>query len=400
MSSVNIPIARTSLTENEIESVLAPLRSGWLVQGPMVREFEEKWSKFTGAEHSIAVTSCTTALHISLAALGFGPGDEAIVPAFTWISTANVIEHLGGKVVFCDIDLETFNIDRYQIESKITNKTKAILPVHLFGLAAEMKAINAIARQYNLWVVEDAACGFGSRYHGSHVGTLGNTGCFSFHPRKAITTGEGGMVTTHDGQLAERIRRLRDHGAAMSDLQRHLGSRPYLLADHPDAGYNQRMTDIQAALGSAQMDRAEDIVTERQRLAATYDQAFANLDWLQNPAKLQGYEHGYQSYPCLLQPEQAKCAASTGDKEEIKTIKEARNQWMDQLQHQGISTRPATHSVHMLSFYQQKYGLKPEDFPNAFVANDCSISLPLFNGMKLDEQEYVIDKILETKIKI
>ena len=223
-----------------------------------------------------------------IGSLGFGPGDEAIVPAFTWISTANVIEHLGGKVVFCDIDLETFNIDRDQIESKITNKTKAILPVHLFGLAAEMKAINAIARQYNLWVVEDAACGFGSRYHGSHVGTLGNTGCFSFHPRKAITTGEGGMVTTHDGQLAERIRRLRDHGAAMSDLQRHLGSRPYLLADHPDAGYNQRMTDIQAALGSAQMDRAEDIVTERQRLAATYDQAFANLDWLQNPAKLQG----------------------------------------------------------------------------------------------------------------
>ena len=222
MSSVNIPIARTNLTENEIESVLGPLRSGWLVQGPKVREFEEKWSAFTGAEHSIAVTSCTTALHLSLAALGFGPGDEAIVPAFTWISTANVVEHLGGKVVFCDIDLETFNIDT-QIESKITNKTKAILPVHLFGLAAEMNAINAIAQQYNLWVVEDAACGFGSRYHGSHVGTLGNTGCFSFHPRKAITTGEGGMVTTQDGQLAEKIRRLRDHGAAMSDLQRHFG---------------------------------------------------------------------------------------------------------------------------------------------------------------------------------
>ena len=390
MNSVNIPIARTNLTENEIESVLGPLRSGWLVQGPKVREFEDKWSAFTGAEHSIAVTSCTTALHLSLAALGFGPGDEAIVPAFTWISTANVVEHLGGKVVFCDIDLETFNIDTEQIESKITSKTKAILPVHLFGLAAEMNAINAIAQQYNLWVVEDAACGFGARYHGNHAGTLGNTGCFSFHPRKAITTGEGGMVTTHDGQLAEKIRRLRDHGAAMSDLQRHLGARPYLLADHPDAGYNQRMTDIQAALGSAQMDRADDIVEERQRLAASYDQAFANLDWLQNPAKLQGYEHGYQSYPCLFQPERAKYAASTGDIKEIKTINEARNQWMDQLQQQGISTRPATHAVHMLSFYQQKYGLHPEDFPKAFAANDCSISLPLFHGMTEGEQNEVI----------
>ena len=206
-----IPIARTSLTKAEIESVLEPLRSGWLVQGPKVRKFEEKWSAFTGAKHSVAVTSCTTALHLSLAALGFGPGDEAIVPAFTWISTANVVEHLGGKVVFCDIDLRTFNIDPVKIESKITNKTKVILPVHLFGLAADMAAILAIARGHNLWVVEDAACGFGAKYQGRHVGTFGNTGCFSFHPRKAITTGEGGMVTTQDDTLAEKMRRMRDH---------------------------------------------------------------------------------------------------------------------------------------------------------------------------------------------
>jgi len=365
------------------------------VQGPKVREFEEKWSSFTGSKHSIAVTSCTTALHLSLAALGFGPGDEAIVPAFTWISTANVVEHLGGRVVFCDIDLDIFNIDPEKIEAKITAKTKAILPVHLFGLAADMEAINAIARQHKLWVVEDAACGFGSRYHGQHVGTQGNTGCFSFHPRKAITTGEGGMVTTQDDQLAEKIRRLRDHGAAMSDLQRHLGARPYLLADHPDAGYNQRMTDLQAALGSAQMDRATDIITERQRLASRYDQAFENLAWLQTPAQLHGYEHGYQSYPCLFQPDRAKAAARHSKKAEIKDINTERNLWMDQLQQQGISTRPATHAVHMLSFYRQKYGLQPEDFPNAFAANDCSISLPLFHGMTKVEQDFVIEQVRE-----
>ena len=392
-TTFNIPIARTSLTEAEIESVLAPLRSGWLVQGPKVREFEEKWSTFTGAKHSIAVTSCTTALHLSLAALGFGPGDEAIVPAFTWIATANVVEHLGGTVVFCDIDLNTFNLDINQLAQKITPRTKAILPVHLFGLAADMDSINQLARMHGLWVVEDAACGFGSRYHGQHVGTLGDTGCFSFHPRKAITTGEGGMITTQHDELAVKIRRLRDHGAAMSDLQRHLGPRPYLLADHPDAGYNQRMTDIQAALGSAQMDRASTIIAERQRLASHYDQAFTNLGWLQIPARLQGYEHSYQSYPCLFQPERTRAAAAAGNIAEIKAINEARNAWMDQLQQAGISTRPATHAVHMLSFYQQKYGLKPEDFPNAFAANDCSISLPLFHGMTVEEQYFVIDQV-------
>ncbi|MEO5328837.1 MAG: DegT/DnrJ/EryC1/StrS family aminotransferase [Magnetococcus sp. THC-1_WYH] len=388
---MNVPIARTSLTDAEIQSVLGPLQSGWLVQGPKVREFEEKWSGFTGAKHSVAVTSCTTALHLSLAALGFGPGDEAIVPALTWIATANVVEHLGGKVVFCDIDLETFNLKVAQFEKKVTDRTKAILPVHLFGLAADMDPINRIAKQYGLWVVEDAACGFGSRYHGQHVGTLGDTGCFSFHPRKAITTGEGGMITTGNDALAEKLRRLRDHGAAMTDLQRHLGVRPYLLADHPDAGYNQRMTDIQAALGAAQMDRAEAIIAERQHLAARYDKAFASLPWLRLPGHIHGLVHGYQSYPCLFQPEPITA-------ESIPRINQARNAWMDSLQQVGISTRPATHAVHMLTFYREKYGLQPSDFPNAWAANDCSISLPLFHGMDEAEQDFVIYHVLENQV--
>lgn len=385
---MSVPIARTSLLEAEIQSVLEPLRSGWLVQGPKVREFEDKWSAFTGAGHSIAVTSCTTALHLSLAALGFGPGDEAILPAFTWIATANVVEHLGGKVVFCDIDLATFNLDVSQLERLVTPRTRAILPVHLFGLSADMSAVLAFAAKHKLSVVEDAACGFGARYQGKHVGTLGDTGCFSFHPRKAITTGEGGMVTTNDAALAEKLRRLRDHGAAMSDLQRHLGARPYLLADHPDAGYNQRMTDLQAALGSAQMERAQPIISERQRLAAVYDTAFEGLGWLRTPARLDGYEHGYQSYPCLFQPEPINLAS-------VSIVNDMRNAWMDKLQQGGISTRPATHAVHMLSYYREKYQLKPEDFPSAYAANHCSISLPLFHGMTEAEQSYVIDVVAE-----
>jgi len=387
---LKIPISRTDLSETEINSVLEPLGTGWLVQGPKVREFEEKWSAFTEARNSIAVTSCTSALHLSLAALGFGSGDEAIVPAFTWIATANVIEHLGGKVVFCDIDLKSFNLDLDQIESKISPNTKAILPVHLFGLPVNMEPVLALAKKHDLWVVEDAACGFGSRFKEKHVGTFGHTGCFSFHPRKAITTGEGGMITTDDDLLAEKLRRLRDHGAAMTDLQRHLGPRPYLLADHPEAGYNHRMTDLQGALGAAQMYRAGDIVAKRQSLARKYDQAFESLGWLRTPLVHHDQEHGYQSYPCLFMPEEI-------DRGNITETNHLRNQWMDHLQKNGISTRPATHAIHLLNFYQEKYQLKPEDFPNAYAADQCSISLPLFHGLTEEEQLYVIDKVLEYK---
>jgi perosamine synthetase len=385
--ALNVPIARTNLTEEEIQSVLEPLRSGWLVQGPKVRSFEDKWSAFTGAAHSAATTSCTTALHLSLAALGFGPGDEAIVPAFTWIATANVVEHLGGKTVFCDIDLKTFNLDVKDAAARITPRTKVILPVHLFGLSADMDPVMDLAHAHGLHVVEDAACGFGSHYKGRHVGTFGDAGCFSFHPRKAITTGEGGMVTTNSADLDTRVRRLRDHGAAMSDLQRHHGPRPYLLADHPDAGYNQRMTDMQGALGAAQMDRAEAIIAERRRLAAVYDEAFAGLSWLRTPTVPQGYEHGYQSYACLFQPEPV-----TG--EAVKRINAQRNAWMDDLLRAGVSTRPATHAVHMLSYYRETYKLREEDFPMAWAANDCSISLPLFHGMTEAEQSHVIETVL------
>ena len=194
------------------------------------------------------------------------------------------------------------------------------------------------------------------------------------------------MVTTHDDALAEKMRRMRDHGAGMSDLQRHHGAKPYLLSDHPEAGYNYRMTDLQAALGCSQMVRAGEIVKERQQIAARYDKGFGGLSWLQTPAQESGHEHGYQSYPCLFKPEEIR-------PQKIPLIHEKRNEWMDRLFQAGISTRPATHAVHMLSFYRKKYGLKPQDFPNAWAANDCSISLPLFHGMDEKEQELVIETI-------
>tara|TARA_A100001388_G_C28757830_1_gene495979 strand:+ start:35 stop:1225 length:1191 start_codon:yes stop_codon:yes gene_type:complete len=388
-----IPIARTNLTEEEIQSVLEPLRSGWLVQGPKVKEFEEIWSDFTGSKESIAVTSCTAGLYLSLAAIGFGPGDEAIVPAFTWISTANVVEHLGGKVIFADIDLKSFNIDVASIEKLITKRTKVILPVHLFGLAAEMDRIIKIAKTYKLSIIEDAACGFGSKINGKHTGTFGDTGCFSFHPRKAITTGEGGMITTSDADLAKKIRCLRDHGAMISDLQRHLGPKPFLLADHPEAGHNFRMTDLQGALGAKQMQRSKKIITERKNIAQKYNEAFKNINWIQTPFVPNNYEHGYQSYPCLLNPDLFYEKNKNNLYKNISITNKKRNKFMEMLLDLGISTRPATHAVHMLSYYKKKYKLDPQDFPNAYIANECSISFPLFHGMSSTEQDYVIEKV-------
>lgn len=394
-AGIEVPIARASLTEQEMISVLEPLRAGWLVQGPKVQEFEDSWSSFTEAPHSVAVTSCTSALHLSLLALGIGPGDEVIVPAFTWISTANVVERVGATVVFVDIDLATFNLAVSQVEDKITPRTRAIMPVHLFGLSADMNPLMAIAQKHSLHVVEDAACGFGTTYFGKHVGTFGDTGSFSFHPRKAITTGEGGMVTTGDEALAARVRRLRDHGAEITDLQRHLGAKPYLLPDFTDAGLNQRMTDIQAALGNAQMSRATEIVAERRSLAAKYDAAFADLLWLRTPPRIEGYGHSYQSYACLFMPEEAHRAVRDRDIAAIERLNQDRNSWMEKLHRAGVATRPATHAVHMLDYYKSKYSLTPDSFPAAYVANDCSVSLPLFHGIENFEQQHVIDVVCQ-----
>ena len=297
---MKIQISKTILDEREINSVLETLKSGWLVQGPKVKEFEDKWSDFIGVKRSIAVTSCTSAMSLSLIAAGFKPEDEAIVPAFTWISTANVVEQLGGKVIFCDINIDTFNIDIHQIEQKITNKTKFILPVHLFGMPAEMEKINFLAQKYDLKIVEDAACGFGSKISDCHVGTFGDLGCFSFHPRKAITTGEGGMIVTNDHEYADKVRILRDHGAVTTDLQRHLGSKPHILADHTEAGYNHRMTDIQAAIGSAQMDRGYKICKERKEIADKYHRGLKDCRSIKMPMLMENYTHGYQSFPCMF----------------------------------------------------------------------------------------------------
>lgn len=387
---IEVPIARPDLRPLDITEVTQTLKSGWIVQGPQVEQFERSWTEFTGAAHSIAVSSCTSGLLLSLMATGFAAGDEAIVPAFTWTATANVVEQLGGTVVFCDIDGQSFNLDTNMLSDLVSGNTRAIIPVHLFGLPADMHEINEIARTHDAIVIEDAACGFGSSLDKQHVGTFGQTGVFSFHPRKAITTGEGGMITTDSAALAARLASLRNHGAAKSDAERHTSPQPYVLADHTSAGLNQRMTDIQASLGLSQMRRAGEIANERKSLASTYHSQLADLEWLELPITETPYEHGYQSYVCTFQPDTKK-------KSSLDEIHERRNAWMDRLLRAGVSSRPGTHAVHMLSYYKSKYRCEPDQYPIAWAADRCSIALPLFNGMTEAEQAHVIE-VLHTEV--
>ena len=246
---MKIPISKSVYTKEDMDSVLEPLKSGWVVQGPKVAEFESLWCEFTKAKFSIATTSCTSALFLCLEALDLHPDDEVIVPALSWVSTANIVENVGCKLVFCDIELSTFNLDTNDLQSKITDKTKAIIPVHLFGYPMDIDKIKSLITNNDIYIIEDSACGFGSYINENHVGLAGAFGCFSFHPRKAISTGEGGMITTDSEYFANKIRSLRNHGMNAADPSDKNANKPYALLDHDHAGYNFRMTDIQAALG-------------------------------------------------------------------------------------------------------------------------------------------------------
>lgn len=373
MEKRNIQISLPSTGDEEWQATREPLQTGWLTQGPKVAAFEKAFAARHQVNHALATTSCTTALHLALVALGIGPGDEVIVPAFTWVATANVVLYCGATPVLADVDPRTNNICPQDLARRITANTKAVIVVHLFGLCADMDAIRA-AVPAGMPIIEDAACATGASYKGVFAGALGTAAAFSFHPRKSITTGEGGMLTSNDTALMQTAEMYRNHGASVSEEQRHLGPRPYLLPDFNLLGFNYRMTDLQGAVGLVQLGKLDKFLAERQQAAEFYREALADLPWLQLPVFPENGQHAWQAFVLMIDENKAPAP---------------RNRLMEQLQAMGIATRPGTHAVHMLGYYAQRYGFKPTDYPGAMQCNNQTMAIPLHNRMSQEDYQYV-----------
>lgn len=376
-----IQIAVPALGIEEIQAVQGPIETGWLTQGPYVKEFEKGFAEKHNVKYALATTSCTTALHLMLAAAGIGPGDEVIVPSFTWVSTANSVLYCGATPIFVDIDIETFNISLLETMKKVTPRTKAVVVVDLFGLCVDIREFRE-ALSSGILIFEDAACAAGASINGDMAGSVSDAAAFSFHPRKSITTGEGGMLTTQSTVLASVAEKMRNHGAEVSEEERHNGPAPYLLPEFNLLGFNYRMTDLQGAIGVEQLKKLDSFITERDAQAHYYQEKLADIEWLSLPGKPANGTHAWQAYVTrVIGPDAANL----------------RNRIMESMEANGIATRPGTHAIHLLGYYANKYDFAPNDFPNSFTANETSMAIPLHNHLSREDQDRVIESIRKFK---
>jgi perosamine synthetase len=371
-----IPITMPYLGEEEALAAANAIRSGWIAQGPLVARFERALAERLGVAHVVATSNCTTALHLAMLCSGIGPGDEVIVPSFTFIATANAAVHVGAKPIFVEIDPRTYNVDPSQVEAAITERTRAIVPVDQIGLAADLDPILAIAGRHRLRVIEDAAPALGATYRGRPVGAISPITCFSFHPRKSITTGEGGVIATNDAELAARARVMRSHGASISDLARHQAASVTFEA-YEELGYNYRMTDIQAAIGIEQLKKLDDVLARRRRLAERYNALLEGLDGVATPYSPEDAPHTYQSYCVRLDP------ARTASREAI----------MARMLAHGVATRRGVMAIHEEPYYVARFG--HVSLPVTEAATRETLLLPLYATMTEYEQDRVLAALRE-----
>lgn len=367
-----IPIAKPYLTTDEAQAAYDTILTGWITQGPRVAEFEEKFAAYTGAKYAVALSNCTTALHLSMIVAGVKDGDEVICPSMSYIATANSVKYVNAKPVFAEIDPENYNLDIDDVEARITSKTRAILLVHQIGMPADIDAFKKLAAKHNLVLIEDAACAAGSSYKGNKIGSHSDFVCFSFHPRKVISTGDGGMITTNNEAYYNRLKLLRQHGMSVNDRVRH-GSSKLIFEDHVEVGYNYRMTDIQAAVGIKQLEKLDWIIEGRRKIALQYNEAFKDIDCVHLPLEQDGYFTNYQSYSVYLKDD---CPVG-------------RNELMQKMLDAGISTRRGIMTAHRETAYKTECaGLS---LPVSEKACDSSIILPLYIPMEQED----IDKVIE-----